>query len=235
LFFFLYFEFFMDILVVVPAYNEEKTISRVVTGLRKHNYDVLVIDDGSEDKTAQLAKEAGARVLRHFFNLGQGAAIRTGFDFILNSGLNPDVVVTFDADGQHLPEDILVLVRPILEGEAEVVNGSRFKKNQIIPLARFLMNQVANLATFILFGLWVSDSQSGMRAFKKDVLKKIEIRAAGFDWASELIAEIKKKKSKFKEVPIRVKYSQYSLSKGQNFFVGLKTFFRLLFKRLNNS
>lgn len=220
----------MNILVVVPAYNEEKTIKDVVLDLKKNGFNILVVDDSSSDRTASLAKEAGAQLLRHEINLGQGAAIKTGFEFAKLT--QADIVVTFDADGQHLAEDIPLLIQPILEGQAEIVIGSRFLKKQNIPLSRYLMNQVANLVTFILFGFWSTDSQSGLKAFKSDVLRKVEIKACGFDWASEIISEIKRKKIKFKEVPIQVRYSQYSLSKGQNFFNGLKTFLRLLLRRL---
>lgn len=220
----------MKILIIVPAYNEEKTIKDVILDLKRFGYEVLVVDDGSVDQTAKLAEEAGARVLRHFINLGQGAAIKTGFDFALKT--DAKIVVTFDADGQHLVEDIPYLVQPILEGKIEVVNGSRFQQKQNVPFSRWLMNQVANLVTFILFGVYSTDSQSGFKVFSRKALEELEIKANGFDWASEVMAEIKRKKIKFLEAPIKVRYSRYSLSKGQNFFVGIKTFFGLLLKKL---
>jgi len=220
----------MDTLVVIPAYNEEKTISEVVKNLKRFGYEVLVVDDGSTDQTAKIAEEAGAIVLRHLINLGSGAAIKTGLDFALER--KTEIIVTFDADGQHYAEDIIKVVQPIKSNQAEVVVGSRFKKQQKIPLARRLMNWLANLITLFLFGLWVSDSQSGFKAFSRKALEEIEIKARKFDWSSEIVAELKSKKIKFLEVPIGVKYSDYSLSKGQNFFVGLKTFFRLLLKKL---
>ncbi len=220
----------MKILVIVSAYNEEKTIKDIVLNLKRNGYDVLVVDDGSTDKTGELAQGAGAILLRHLINLGQGGAIQTGFDFALK--FKPEIVVTFDADGQHFVSEIPKLIQPIIEDRADVIIGSRFLKNQQIPFPRLVMNWVANLVTFILFGLWLSDSQSGFKAFRVSVLKKIKIRGQRFDWSSEVVSEIKTKKIKFLEVPIRVKYTPYSLSKGQNFFVGIKTFVRLLFKKI---
>ncbi len=220
----------MKILVVVPAYNEEKTIKDVVQSLKKFNFEIVVVDDGSTDRTGKLAQEAGAILLRHLINFGPGAAIKNGCDFARQE--EADIVVTFDADGQHLAEDVPLLIQPILIGRAEIVNGTRFFRKQVIPLRRIILNQIANLATFVLFGIWLTDSQSGLKAFSRAAFKKIEIKSNSFAWASEIASEVRTKKIRFLEVPIRVRYSDYSLSKGQNFFVGLRTFLRLLFKKL---
>ncbi|EHR79127.1 glycosyl transferase [Thermococcus litoralis DSM 5473] len=113
----------MKTLIIIPAYNEELTIGSVVALAKKYG-DVLVVDDGSKDRTSEIAQKAGAIVIRHEVNKGKGAALKTGFGYALANGY--DVIVTIDADGQHNPDEIPLLLKPILEGEADLVIGSRY-------------------------------------------------------------------------------------------------------------
>ena len=152
----------MRISLVVPAYNEEKTISQVIKAVRDQVSNVIVIDDGSIDLTAQLAKEAGAKVLTHFLNRGQGAALQTGINFALKQGA--DIIVTFDADNQFKAEEINQVIKPLLLGNVDVVLGSRFldKRNQI-PRGKEIILKLAVLVTRLYTGLKVSPALPGTR------------------------------------------------------------------------
>lgn len=216
----------MTVVVVVPAYNEEKTIGRVLADLKNYADKIIIVDDGSTDRTAEIIKSLSVEVYRHFLNRGLGASLKTGFEAAKKSGA--DIVVTFDADGQHRAEDIPRLIKPILDGQAEVVIGSRFLKLQRMPILRIIYNWLANFITFLFSGLWVTDSQSGLRAFSKQALERLEIFCDRMEISSEIICQIKKQNLKLVEIPIQAVYTDYSLSKGQNFLVGVKTLIRLV-------
>lgn len=220
----------MELTVVIPAYNEEKTIASVIAGVRRYVDNVIVIDDGSADSTLEIAQKSGVKVYRHFINRGLGGALGTGIRAALSAGA--DIIVTLDADGQHDPAEIPFLLKPIMESEADIVIGSRFLKTQPMPLFRRMGNYFFNLMTFFLFGIWTSDSQSGMRAFNKRVAEKLAIFTSGMEVSSEIIKEIKLNKFKLKEVPIKAIYTDYSLSKGQGFIPGLKTLIKLFILKL---
>jgi len=221
----------MKVVVVIPAYNEGKTIAKVVNDLKFYVQEVVVVDDGSSDQTYNEAKKAGAVVVRHIINLGgPGGATQTGISFALRHGA--DVIFTFDADGQHFVEDVPALVKPILENKTDVVIGSRLISKKGMPWFRVLANFTANIFTYLLFGIWTTDSQSGLKAFSREAAQKIKITMSGFEFSSEIIAEIKRNNLRLVEVPIRIRYTDYSLSKGQNFLMGLKTLWRLILHRL---
>lgn len=220
-----------DILIIVPAYNEEKTIQSVIEDLKKHGYNyILVIDDGSNDKTFEIAKNNCVHVAQHLLNRGVGVASATGFE--IAKILNPGIVVTFDADGQHNASEIAKLIEPIEVGKADVVIGSRMLGKLEIPLKRFVYNKIANLVTLILYGFTISDTQSGMKAFNRRAYNAIIIETAKMEFCSEIVHKIKKNNLSFKEVKIKSNYTEYSLSKGQNFIIGIKTFFRLVLNRM---
>lgn len=220
----------MNLVVIIPAYNEEKNIRQVISGVKKYTNNIIVIDDGSTDRTSQIAKLAGAKVYRHLINRGLGGALGTGIRAALLE--EADIIVTLDADGQHDPDEIPKLIKPIIDGETDFVVGSRFLERQPMPIFRRFGNYFYNLITWLLFGTLTSDSQSGMRVFNRNVAEKIEIFTSGMEVSSEIFAEIKYHKLKIKEVPVRAIYTSYSLSKGQGFFVGLKTLIKLLILKL---
>jgi glycosyltransferase involved in cell wall biosynthesis len=215
---------------VIPAYNEEKNIARVLAGVKKYTDNIIVIDDGSKDRTSQIAKDSGANVLRHFINRGLGGALGTGIEAALDSGA--DIILTIDADGQHDPDEIPKLTEPIIRGEADIVIGSRFLQKQKMPLFRKAGNYFFNFFTYFLFNIKSTDSQSGMRAFNRKVGESLEIFTSGMEVSSEIIKEIKQQNFKMKEVPIKAIYTDYSLSKGQGFWVGFKTLAKLLIFKL---
>ncbi len=221
------------LLIVLPAYNEAQIIKKVILELKKFLKDlkyqstIVVINDGSTDKTAKIAKKAGAFVLNHQINRGYGAATQTGIEY--GRLTNADYLISFDSDGQHYPHDITKVLTSLEKGH-DLVIGSRFLSKNNIPFLRRLVLNLANLSTFIFFGMWVSDSQSGFRGFNKKALQKINLVTNSMEVSSELYGEIKKNKLKFTEVPISVKYTEYSLSKGQTNLNSLKNIIKLLYK-----
>ena len=194
-----------DVLVVIPAYNEELTIGSVVLLSRKYG-SVLVVDDGSSDRTSEVSSKAGAIVIRHEKNLGKGRALKTAFEYALAEGFK--VVVTMDADGQHNPDEIPLLLEPILRGRADIVIGSRYIKKETkrsIPLYRRLGLWVLNKGTKIATEMEV-DSQSGFRAYTIDVLRKVPFDGDGYSAETDIIAKAKDLGFRITEVPVNVRY-----------------------------
>lgn len=223
------------IFVVVPAFNEEETIYDVLNSLIQRDYNVVVVDDGSNDKTFEIASNIPScnklYLLKHVINLGLGAALKTGFEAALKKGA--DIVVTFDADKQHNPDDIKKICKPILNGSAEAVIGSR-TFNQM-PMPQKVGNHIMNLLTRIFYRADVKDSQSGLRAFSRKAVESININLRGYGVSSEIIREIKNNNIKMEEVSIETIYNDYSLSKGTNTKEGLKILSKMLidiFKRV---
>lgn len=219
----------MKTIAVIPAYNEAMTIACVLERTRGFVDDMIVVDDGSTDRTGEIARVQGAVVVRHVINRGLGAAIGTGFEKARR--MKADAVVTLDADGQHDPSQIPTLVAQ-LEAGADVVIGSRMLERRGMPWYRVVANMFGNLATLLLFGAWASDSQSGFRTFSAYALTQIQIVTNRMEVSSELIAEIKRHKLSLAEVPVKAIYTDYSLSKGQSFTVGLKTLVKLIIRRI---
>jgi glycosyltransferase involved in cell wall biosynthesis len=218
------------VVVVIPAYNEERTIVEVIRGLKQRGFTTLiVVDDGSSDRTGALASGEGVIRLRHLLNRGLGGALGTGISAALRLGA--EVIVTFDADGQHDPNDIMRLLEPIEVGKAEVVIGSRMLDPQGMPYRRRMANWIANVVTYLLFGGWTTDSQSGLRAFSSRAATRMRIMTTGMEVSSEIIAETVRNRLKWEEVPVQAIYTDYSLSKGQSFTVGLQTLIKLILTR----
>ncbi len=226
----------MVIAVVIPAYNESKRIMTVVNSLPKtiggHRVEPIVIDDGSTDQTALAAEQAGATVIRHVMNRGQGAALRTGFEYAL--AYPADIVVTFDADGQHSASEINALVKPIIRGEVPICLGSRFlrKGPQTIPLARLLILKTGVVFTFLLSNIRVTDTHNGFRAFHRSALERLTIIHDRMEHASEILDQISRHKLAFKEIPVTIHYSDYSLTKGQKNGNSLKIALKMIAYKL---
>ncbi len=200
--------------IVIAAFNEAQKIGVVVRGLRREYPHVVVVDDGSSDQTGALAKEAGAVVLRHVFNRGQGAALRTGLDYALSKGA--EYVVTFDGDGQHRAEDIPRLLEPLVKGECDVTLGSRFLgDSNTVPWVRRHLLRAAVVVTRLTSGIRLSDCHNGLRAFSRRAIPQIEITMDGMAHASEILDKIARSNLKFCEVPVTIDYTAYSRRKGQ--------------------
>lgn len=192
-------------IAAMPAYNEERSIAKMVLGCRKYVDLVVVVDDGSIDATGEIAEALGAYVVRHPENKGYGAALKTCFDTAKK--LNADQMVIIDSDGQHDPAEIPRLFKP-LNGEIDIVIGSRFcdGNDQNIPAYRKAGMKVLDTATNFAGGINVSDSQSGYRAYGKRAIEAIRISGKGMSAGSEILLQIKDYDLKFKEVPINCSY-----------------------------
>lgn len=207
----------MKVFVVIPSYNEAPHIGAVLESLRKYDYQIVVVDDGSHDETSQLAQQAGAIVLRHEINRGQGAALYTGTLYALDQGA--DVIVHFDADGQFVAAEISRVIAPIIENRADIVFGSKFlQANQIPPLKKFLIIKPAIWLNNFLTGLKLSDVHNGFRAMSKLAAQKIQIKQDAMAHASEIVAQTKKLGLRYQEVPVTVLYREF----GQGFGGGVR-------------
>lgn len=213
----------MKTLVVIPAYNEGNAISGVLKDLKSHGYkNLVVVDDGSKDKTGEIARKSGAVVLSHIINRGLGAALGTGFAYAKEHNFKS--LVTFDADGQHEAKDVKDLLKEIENESADVVVGKRPINSKNTPLSRKLANLLANIVTYTFFGVWTNDSQSGLRAFSKQALEKIQIKTDRMEVSSEFFKEIHQHNLKYKEIDIRAIYTDYSLTNSKQGSVGRSSF-----------
>lgn len=193
------------IIVVIPAYNEERFIGSVVLKSRRYVDTVIVVDDGSQDATAEIARAAGAVVVSHEQNAGKGVALNTGFAQARE--LAPDVVVTIDGDWQHMPEQIQQVAAPVLQGDADIVVGSRYlERNSAVPLTRVVGHWGFTTMTNILSGISLTDSQSGYRAFSARALQVLNFSSRSFSVESEMQFLANHEKLQVLEVPITIRY-----------------------------
>ncbi len=203
------------VFVVIAAYHEAAVVGDVVAGLRAAGWhDVVVVDDGSSDDTAGAAHGAGAHVLVHPLNRGQGAALQTGISYALQQGA--EIVVTFDADGQHRVEDLPKLIAPIRAGRAHAALGSRFLEHaDAVPPARRLLLKGAILFSRLFSGARLTDAHNGLRALSRELAAQLDITLDRMAHASELIDQIVRTGLPYEEVSVRVHYTDYSRAKGQ--------------------
>lgn len=232
----------MKVIAIIPAYNEEKTISQVIQETKPYVNQIVVVDDGSVDQTNELAIQEGVVVLKHLINRGQGAALRTGMEYIqmldVRCQMSDIVIVHIDSDAQHHPEDIPKMIQPILEGKVEVTLGSRFlnksykeggkktkrvldKKSQI-PLGRKILLKGAIFINQIFTGKRLTDAHNGFRALSWKAANLIKINQDRMAHNSEIVQQIVKHNLKFQEVPIIVSYTKDSRLKGQTWWDGFK-------------
>jgi len=202
------------IVVVIAAFNEAGVIGGVVRDVRQSYPNVVVVDDGSSDGTAACAVASGAVVLRHPVNLGQGAALQTGITYALARG--GELIVTFDADGQHACADIARMVGALIEHDAQVALGSRFLGKAVgISTARRMLLRLAVLFTRLTTGLKVTDAHNGLRVFTRAAARKVRITQNRMAHASELLDQIARHKMSYVEVPVTISYTRHSRAKGQ--------------------
>ena len=195
------------IVAVIPAYNEGRFIGSVVLLAQKYAHVVVVVDDGSTDETAGIAEAAGAIVIRHERNQGKGVALNTGFRKARE--LDPDVVITLDADGQHIPDEMTVVAEPVLGGQADITVGSRYlEKRSRVPLHRIWGHQFFNYVTGRAAGVALTDSQSGFRAFSPLAIGSIWFRESGFSVEAEMQFQAHEHQLRVREVPITVLYHE---------------------------
>ncbi|MGL4669829.1 MAG: glycosyltransferase family 2 protein [Methanobacteriaceae archaeon] len=193
------------ILAIIPAYNEEVALGSVIIRTAQYVDRIIVIDDGSYDKTAEVAKLAGAEVISHKTNHGKGKGLESGF----NAVYDEEVIVTIDGDGQNNPDEIPNLVNPIINGGMDFINGSRYMEGTVeddTPSYRRIGQKVLDKATNISSGLEITDSQSGFRAFSKRAISCFGLRSTGFAIESEMLSDAAEAGLKIGEVPITVRY-----------------------------
>ncbi len=192
--------------VIVPALNACKTIGAVVSGVAKHIHieNIIVVDDGSSDSTASVAASFGARVLAHPMNRGKGAALQTGFDFVLQTSL--DAVITIDADLQHPPDFIPQFIGLYSSGEYDIIIGSRLHKKRGMPFHRVLSNTITTFLVSARTAVKISDSQSGYRLIDRKVLESVHLKTKGFEAETEFIIKAAAHGFRFGFVPIETVY-----------------------------
>jgi len=217
--------------IVVPAWNESARLGDVLSSFERVGFSVVVVDDGSADDTAEVAKQAGIWVLKHLVNRGQGAALRTGIDFALRQGA--ERVITFDADGQHRAADLPNLLTPIEDGSADLVLGSRFLGDAPgIPVLRKCLLKVAVLFTRLTSGVRLTDAHNGLRAMTRDAAEKLRFSEDGMAHASQIISIAARERLRIKEVPCTISYTAQTLAKGQSNNAAFKILGRLVISRL---
>ena len=218
--------------VVVPAYNESQVIAQTVAGIQKHFDRVVVIDDGSSDDTAAQARSAGAKVVQHPVNLGQGAALQTGFAYAVRDQAIAHIV-TFDADGQHRVTDALAMIDVARESGVQVVLGSRFLGTELsMPPSRKAVLRAGVLFTRLTTGLHLTDAHNGLRVLSRDAVSQINLTLNDMAHASQLLNLIAELKLSYVEVPVTIDYTDYSRARGQSNLNALNIVFDLATERL---
>lgn len=228
-----------DIVIIIPAYNEGRVIGGVLDKLVKDlkasrledGIQIVVVNDGSKDNTKEeVSRKPDVKLINHMLNSGAGAATRTGLAYARELGAN--YAITMDADGQHDSEDVARVIKEIKKGEVDIVIGSRLINATGMPWYRVFGNKGLSFFTFLMFGLWVKDSQSGLRSFNRKALEKITFNSNNFTFNSELMWRINQANLKVKEIPIKAIYSEYSLAKGQSNWEAIHIIRQLLKYRL---
>ncbi len=211
----------LKVAIIIPAYNEELVIKDVVSDVsaefsnsKNYSVDVVVIDDGSKDNTSELAKNAGAKVIRHIMNSGAGAATSTGLSYARQNSY--DIAATIDGDGQHLPSDLKRCIDASNSQQIDLLVGSRLIDSEGMSNVKVLGNKGLSFLTYLFFGVYVTDSQSGLRVFSKKAINMLRWKATGYEFCSEMLWRAKQAHLTIKEVPIKALYTDYSKSKGQS-------------------
>ncbi|WP_407415230.1 glycosyltransferase family 2 protein [Methanobrevibacter sp.] len=216
--------------VILPAYNEETRIQPVIEEIAEKGYKMVIVNDGSSDNTLKVIRDSQRKypknifIYSHIINRGVGMAMQTGFDAVLK--YNPKYIVNMDSDGQHSVDDLENVLEPLITGRAQAVIGVRPLKD--MPLSRNFANAVMNLLTRILYGVSVSDSQTGFRAITAEALEKININARGYLISSEFIREVNDNNIPFEEVPIKTIYTPETQAKGTNVTEAFKILIQMI-------
>lgn len=207
--------------ILIPVFNEEDKIKDVVENLKTFFKKIVVVNDGSTDLTGKILDSLNVIHIKHILNLGQGAAISTGLEWIKQID-DAEAVITFDADGQHLVSDAKAFANEILRCDEEIIFGSRFLEDKSnLPFIKRLVLKVVVFFTRWLSNINLTDAHNGLKAYKKSCLENIKITIDGFGFESQIINQVSKKNIKYKEMPTTIVYSDYSKAKGQKLSNGL--------------
>lgn len=219
--------------IIVPAYKEAEVIRQTLLSLLPLGAQIILVDDASPDATRQAVAKLPIHYLRHPVNLGQGAALMTGMAYARR--LDAAYVVHFDADGQHQPQDVEALLAPLVADESDVVLGSRFLSPQsraAIPTLRRYLLRLAVLFHGLFTRIWLSDAHNGLRALNARALTCIELRENGMAHATEILLELRRHHLRIREVPVEIRYTDYSRSKGQSAWNAFPILSDMLFRKL---
>jgi len=222
-----------SVFIVVPSFNEGKQIVQTVAPLLREGYSVVLVDDCSTDETELVSKDLPIHYIKHPMNLGQGAALQTGMQYAVKC--EAQFILHFDADGQHDYREIPNMLQPLLNGEADVVLGTRFQRKEdvaAIPFLRRIILRVAIAVNGFMTGLWLSDAHNGFRAFTHHAASKIKMTENRMAHATEILSLIKAQKLRVKEVPVHIEYSNYSKAKGQSSLNSINIFIDLILNKL---
>lgn len=224
------------IAVIMPAYNEAVVIGRVIKDItailtaQKCRFRIIVVDDSSRDDTAKIAEQAGCHVIRHILNTGTGGATATGLSYACQSGF--DIAATIDADGQHNPKDLLQGIELMRTGDSDLLIGSRLIDASGMSRVKLLGNKGLSTITYLIFGINVTDSQSGLRIFSKKSLDRLKWKTSGYEFCSEMLWRAKQQHLRIGEYPVQAIYTEYSNKKGQNNWNGVNIVKSLLRRRV---
>ena len=217
--------------IVIPCYNEGDALKTTVQKLLAHNYEVIVVDDGSEHTAWEQLKGLPIHFLRHCINLGQGAALQTGMDYAKQLGA--DAVVHFDADGQHSPEEIPALLAAL--DSCDIALGSRFLRQEDLSQVPFMKRQLlrcARLVNYTFTGLWLSDAHNGFRALGPKALSCIDLTENRMAHATDILSQIKAHNLTWREIPTSILYTSYSKQKGQKWYNSLNILIDLILNKI---
>lgn len=221
------------VFVIIPAYNEGPVIRSVLAPLVETGYSVVVIDDASTDDSHTALSDIPVFYLRHALNLGQGAALQTGMSFAIQQGAQ--YIIHFDADGQHHPEDIPVLLEPLINGDVDIVFGSRFMRpedKECVPRIKRLALRAGVWVNWMMTGIKLTDAHNGFRALNRQSASRIYLRENRYAHASEILVQVRRLHLRYAERPTRIEYTEYSKSKGQTLWNAFNILFDVLIRRL---
>ncbi len=207
--------------IIIPAYNEAERIGEVIDGVKRFAKNILVVDDGSKDRTSEVAEKAGVKVLRHRLNLGKGAAMKTGVEAAIDLGA--EAIILLDADGQHDPKHLPEFLKQLEQG-SEIVFGSR-NLSYGVPLIRYLGNKFGSVLISLIFGIYQSDLLCGYIAFTKKAYQKIRWDSSRYGVETEIVARTGKNKLKYTEIPIETIYKDKY--KGVTIFDAMSVLFNI--------
>ena len=220
-----------DTAIIIPVYNEAQVIGSVVKSVLKHFKFVICVNDGSSDDTSTEIKNTDVYLIEHPINMGQGAALQTGIEFACQ--LPVDYFVTFDADGQHRIEDVIVMIKELKYKRYDIILGSRFLGNTVgMKKSKELLLGMAIKFSNALSGVNLTDTHNGLRAFNRHVAETIQITLPDMAHASEIVEIIASKKYRYKEMPVTIEYTKYSQSKGQTLINSINIGFDTLLRKI---
>jgi len=226
----------LRVCIVIPAFNESSVIGDVISDVIKtfqsspHQIEVVIVNDGSKDDTAQVASRHGATVINHILNSGAGGATATGLSYAQQN--NFDIACTMDADGQHASKDVLKGVNQLIRRRADLLIGSRLINNQGMSKVKIIGNKGLSFITYLLFGINSTDSQSGLRIFSRKALEQLRWKTSGYEFCSEMLWRANQLHLAIDEYPIQAIYTEYSKSKGQNNWNAINIVKSLLKRRI---